>query len=311
MAQQTAIQDILLSNASSAYRPEGFIAEELLPELQNKEKSGKFGTQSFNHLRIENTIIGGEGKYPRVQSTVYSTSQFLIEGHGLTDIVTEDDYSNVQLPFDAELDKTNGITDVLQIGKEKALADALSATGTMTQNVTLSGQSQFSDYNNSTPVTRFNTARSAVKAGCGLPPDTVIIPWEVKNVLKYHPQLLDVLGYKQNRPGGLTLQELADVFEVKRILCPTASYNSAKQGQTAVLSPIWGKNIIFGVFPTVAARRQVSVGYLMTLAGRAKRRVFKTPTSNPPNGKEILVDDHYDMFLTNVLAGYLIKDAIA
>lgn len=311
MSQRNAIQDQLLANVSLGYFPSGFIADQVLPRIEVVQDSGKLGQYGHAHLRVENTIVGGDGKYREVNVTSRSTTNYLIESHGLSGTVTESDYRNVQKPFDAEKDKTIGLTSILAIGKEKSLADTLSDTAVVTQNVTLAGNQQFSSVLTSDPLDRFKTARATVKSGSGELVDTAIMSWEVKNVLKYHPQLLDVLGYKNNRPGGLTDQELADVLEVRRLLIGSASYNSAKEGQTAVFAPIWGKHIIFGVLPTTAQLYQTSLGYLMTHPGRANRRVFKSPTSNPPNGSLILVDDAYDMLVTTVGAGYLIKDAIA
>lgn len=311
MAQMKAIVDKLLSNVSSQYVPQGFISESVLPVIQSKQNTGKLGLYGNGMLRIENTLKGGRGQYQRVDVVTRSTDSYTIEGHGLEGIVTEDDYDNVEAPFEAEQDESLSLSTMLMVGKEKSLADTLGSTSVLTNNTTLSGTSQYSDYLNSDPIDDFNTARAAVKAGCGAIANTAIIPWEVFQVLKYHPGLLDALGYKNNRPGGLMKNELADLFEVKRIFIPEASYNSAKEGQTDVLAPIWGKNIVFAVLPDSAMKRQVSLGYLVRKIGRPSRRVTKWAVNNPPNSKAILVDDAYDMFISNANAGYLIKSAIA
>jgi hypothetical protein len=311
MAQLNAIVDKLLTNVSSQYVPEGFISEMVFPVVQSVQKTGKLAKYGTDHLRVENTLIGGRGKYARAETVSRSSSTYSIEGHGLEGIVTEDDYANVEKPYDAEADEALGLTSTIMVGKEKGLADALADTTVLTQNTTLSGQSQYSDYLNSDPVDDFNTARAAVKAGCGVPADTAIMSWEVFQILKFHPGILDALGFKDNRPGGLKGSELASVMEVKRILIGEASYESAKKGQTSSLAAIWGKHIIFAKLPQTAAKRQVSLGYLFKLAGRKQRRVTKWSVNNPPNSKAILVDDHYDMRITNANAGYLIKNAIA
>ncbi len=311
MAQMKAIVDKLLTNASSAYIPEGFISDSVLPTIQSKQNTGKLGKYGTDFLRIENTIRGGRGAYQRVDVIKRTTDSYDIEGHGLEGIVTEDDYDNVELPFDAEKDEVMGLSTMLAVGKEKALADTLTDTAVLTQNTTLAGTDQYSDYLNSDPIDDFNTARETVKAGAGIAPNVAILSWEVFNKLKFHPGLLDALGYKDNRPGGLKGQELADVLEVKKIFIAEAMYESAKEGQTGVLAPIWGKHMVFAVLPEQARKYQVSLGYLVRKMGRPSRRVTKWTVNNPPNSKAILVDDAYDMFISNALAGYLIKDAVA
>lgn len=311
MSQQKAIIDKLLTNVSSAYIPEGFISEAIFPVVDSMQKTGKLAKYGTDHLRIEQTIIGGGGEYARIKTQVRSNTSYAIEGHGLEGLVTEDDFANVEKPYDAEADETLGITTTIMIGKEKGLADTLADTSVVTQNTTLSGTSQWNDYGNSDPVDDFLVGRKAVKDGCGFPPDLAIMSWEVFQQLKYHPGILDALGYKFNRKGGLTGEELKDVLEVKRILVGLASFESAKKGQSSSLAAIWGKHLILAKMPSKAMKYQTSFGYCFKLKGRKQRRVFKWTVNNPPNSKAILVDDHYDFVITNVGAGYLIKDAIA
>lgn len=311
MSQQKAIIDKLLTNVSSAYIPEGFISESIFPSIESMQKTGKLAKYGTDHLRIEQTVIGGSGEYARIKTQVRSNSSYSIEGHGLEGLVTEDDYSNVESPYDAEADETMGITSTLMVGKEKGIADVLSDTAVLTQNTTLSGTSQWNDYGNSDPIDDFITARQAVKDGCGFPPDLCIMSWDVAERLRYHPGLLDALGFKDNRPGGLNNAELANVLQVKRVLVGFASYESAKKGQSSSLATIWGKHMIFAKMPAKAAKYQTSLGYCFKLKGRKPRRVFKWAVNNPPNSKAILVDDHYDFVITNAAAGYLVKNAIA
>jgi len=311
MAQLQAIQDKLLTQASSMYIPVGYISEMLLPSIGVEQSTGKLAKYGNSHLRIENSLKGGRGKYRRVESITRSTDSYEIEGHGLEGLVTKDDYRNVNAPYKAEEDETLGLSTHLWLGKEKSLADALGDTSILTQNTTLSGASQLSDYLNSDPLDDFDTARLAVRDGCGMLPDTAVMSYPVYSKLRYHPQILDSLGFKDNRPGGLSIQELADAMDVKRILIGEAMYNSANEGQSDSLADVWGKNIIFSVSPERAMVRQVSLGYLVQFNGQAPRKVYKWAVNNPPESNAILVEDEYDMFLSNVNAAYLIKNAVA
>lgn len=310
-SQMKGIIDPLLTNVSSAYIPDGCIADKLLPSLKFSQYTGKLGGYGNSHLRIENTVVGGKGKFRQVNSITRTTSAFEIEGHGLSGIVSKYDYKNITDPFDAEKDETMGLTTILHLEKEKGLADALGSTSTLTQNVTLSGTSQFSDYSNSDVVSAVSLGKRTVKSGCGAIANTIIAPYGVAEVLRYHPQLLDALGFKFAKPGGLTDDDLARAFNVAKFIIPNATYNSAKEGQTDVLADVWGKNLILAVIPDVAAKYQISLGYDIRLDDGQPRKVYKQPLFNPPGSTEILVEDEYDLVLSNVNAAYLIKDAIA
>ena len=309
-SQQTAQVNKLLTNISNKIVPEGYISEMILPVVQVKQSTGLLGAYGTSHLRIETSITGGKNKYPRVDTRQYSTQTYTIQKHGLSDIVTEEDKVNVEQPFDAEVDTTNELTTKLWLGKEKGLADSITSTSVITNNVTLAGTDQYSDYANSDPLGDFAAARNSVYTSVGLPPDTAIMSWQVWNTLRYHPDLLVNLGYNYNRPGGLSLDEVAKALDVRRVLIGTAIYESAEEGQTSSLAPVWGKHIVFAVAPMSAAKGQVSLGYRFQQFG-GPRRVFKNAVDNPPNATEILVDDSYQQLISTADAAYLIRNAIA
>jgi hypothetical protein len=262
-------------------------------------------------LRIESRLKGGKGEYKRVETITRSTTGYSIEGHGLSSIVTMEDFKNVLDPYKAKEDEVLGLTLALQMEKEKALADTLTSSSIITQYQTLSGNAQFSDYLNSDPIGKFSTARSTVRSGCGKAPNVAIMDWAVFNKLRFHPGILDALGFKENRPGGLQEAEMASAMGVSKVIIANASYNSAKEGQTDVLAPCWGKHIVFAVLPDKAQPYQVSLGYLVGYEGQQPRKVYTQALFNPPGSEEVLCEDHYDMLVSNAGAGYLIKDAIA
>jgi hypothetical protein len=309
MSQMTAIVDKLLTQASSAYIPEGYACEKILPEIRVEQKSGKLAKYGTNHLRIEQNYIGGRGEYRRVEAVSRSQSTYTVEGHGLEGLVTSDDKKNLSSPYEALRDEVLGLTTQLIIEKEKTLGDVLGNTSTMSQNTTLSGTAQWNDYTNSDPLGDASTARTAIQDGCGRPPNALIMSWQVWNQIRFSGKILDALGYKYNRGGGLSHDELAVAFGVDKLIISEVMYESAAEGQTSSLSPAFGKNAIFAVVPDRAAPYQVSLGYRIQQS--APRKVYKYAVNNPPESTAILVEDSYDLFLSNVLAGYLIKNAVA
>ncbi len=311
MAQLKAIVDKLLTNVSSGYIPKGYLSEQYLPNVPVIQDTGKLGKYGDQHIRLENDVMAGEGEARRVNPIVRTDSSYEILHHGLEGIVTEADKRNVEKPFEAERDVVMGLTTQIWLSKEKVLADALGDTAVLTQNVTLSGTSQFNDYVNSDPLDRFKTARLAIYDSVGMPPDTASMPWDVFNTLAYHPGILDALGFTANRAGQLSEAELAKALGVQRLLVGMAQFNSATEGQTDVRANVWGKNVVFSVSPSRAELFQTSLGYYLTLKSRKPREVFKFEVNNPPQATGIIVRDSYDMFLSNTSAGYLIKDAIA
>jgi hypothetical protein len=311
-SQNRAIVDKLITNVSSAFIPDGFISENILPFVPVKNYTGKLAKYGQQYLRLENSRKGGRGKYRQVEAITRSTDSYSIEGHGLEGMVTKEDYANVEAPYDAERDEAMGISTLLWIEKEKVLADTLASTAVLTSNTTLVGAQQYSDYNNSTPLEDFLTYRGAVRTACGKYPNAAWMDKAVADVLRFHPQLLDLLGYKFARPGGLSDDELARALAVAKVIVADVTYQPSVEGQTdASLTAVWGKHLWFGVIPDSPAPMQTSLGYRLGLTGGMPRKVTKWAINNPSGATAILVEDEYDFLLSNVGAAYLVKDAIA
>ena len=311
MSQMKAIVDQMLTGVSSGYQPKGFICEQLLPPVPVDRSTGKLAKYGKSHMRVETSFIGGRGKARQVEAIVRSQAGYELENHALETMVTEQDYENVQDPYNAEQDEIMGVTNILWTEKEKVLADALSSTSVMTQNTTLSGGSQFSDRDNSDPIGVSLTASNAILDGCGMLMDTMWCDIKVANALRFHPQLLSSLGFKEARPGGLNDQELARAFGVQKILISNVRYNSAAEGQADVLASVWGKHLWFGVVPDSATVWQTSLGYRLFKRGSTARQVTRWALNNPDGANAFLVKDRYQFLLSDVTAGYLVKDAIA
>ena len=309
-SQNNAQVNKLLTNISNKIVPDGSIAEQILPLINVVQSSGLLGGYGTSHLRIETSLTTGKNKVPRIDTRSYTTTAYSVDDHGLSDIITKRDYANVEAPFDAENDTIVEIVTKLQLEKEKGLADTLTSTAIITQNTTLSGTSQFSDYTNSDPLGKFSTARAAIYNATGSVPNKAIMSWAVYDKIRYHPSLLVNLGYNYDRPGGLSVQELARALDVQEILVGKAVYESAKEGQSSSIAPVWGKHIVFAVAPAVATRTQTSLGYRIQLFG-APRKVYKNAVTNPPESTEIIVMDSYQQLISKATAAYLIKDAIA
>lgn len=304
--------DQLLTDVSNSIEPVGMISEKLLPGIKVKQSSGKLAKYGNGKLRLIDTRVVGRGKAPRVETVTRDISTtYVMEQHGLEGLVTADDYRNVQEPFRAEEDETNGLTTNLFVGKEAGLASALSDTAIITQNTTLAGSDQFSDPTNSDPLAKWLVAHEAVRSGCGQYPNTAWMDKAVAKVLKRHPQLFDRLGIKYNQTGYMTDQQLAEALEVDVLHIAEGVYNSSKEGQTDAVTPIWGKHMWLGVIPKSASPYQISLGYELTYDGQQPRQVTKWAENNPKGATAVLVNDDYCHFLSNVLAAYLIKNAIA
>lgn len=313
-ALQAAVVDPILSAISTKLVPMGYISEKILTRAKARVTTGKIGTYGKEALRIVNTASGGRSPYPRVEVSTQSTTTYTLENHGLSTLLTEDDFDNTIMPFEARKDATQDLTTMLWNAKEFALATTMTtlATYASTHRATLSGTDQWSDYTNSDPLANFKTARATVRGTMGVYPNKVVLGPTVFEQLRTHPDLLEV-GYKYNRSGQLTHAELEKIFEIPAggLMVGEAVYNSANEGQTDSIADIWGKHCIFLYAPNEGSRRMQTFGFNVQKAGRTPRRVMRNKIANPPGSEEVMVDDNYDMLITDNTGAYFYKDAVA
>lgn len=311
MTQNRAIIDKLLTNVSNKYVPQNYISERILPTINVIQTSGKLAGYNNDHLRVGSYLHSGSGKYAEVKIDNRNQQGYSLEKHALSTIVSEEDFANVEQPYEAESDATEHVTSLLWTEKELGLSTTLGDDSiySASNKVTLSGTDQYNDLSGSTPLEDSIVARQAIAAATGTRPNIAITSREVFEYMRINPSILGSLGYKDNRPGGLEMAELARALGVDEIVIGEAMYNNAVEGQADNFAPIWGKNVIYAVAPKTAAKNQISLGYRIQKTN--PRRVFKNALDNPPGSKEILIDDWYQQLIANIDAAYLIKDAIA
>lgn len=309
-----AREDRLLTGISRRHNVEGLVADQVLTPVTAKKSTGLIGKFGNEHLRVVHDLVGGLTEYPQITVDTKSSDRYSMEKHGLGVTVTEEEMDNEEQPFDALIDATMDVNDRLALGREFAISSVLTNIAVLTNNTTLSGTAQFSDYSGtSDPIGIFQTARTSIYDDTGkdvsMPGGFVLLPWACRSALQFHPALLELYKYTGSMGNGLTDQQLADVLKVNRIVFASSQFDSSKEGQTPVITATWGKHIIFGFAPTSGRKRMTSLGF--TVSKTRSTRTFRVAIKDPPNAEKILVDRTYDDIITDVGAGYLIKDAVA
>lgn len=314
LTQSAPVVSKLLTDVSNGYFPamDDYIAEKILPAVYVPQTTGLIGKYGNDHLRIVNTVHAGKGNYQQLQTVTTSTDSYSIEDHGLFDVVTENDMRNFEKPFDAEIDTTMALTLAQMQAKEYGLASVLTNTGVITQNTTLSGTSQYSNLSSadSKPLENKLAADDAIRSATGRKANTLIASEAVIDKLRFHEELMNNLGFKFARSGGMSLDELSRALQVDNILVGRAMYETAKEGQTSSLASIWGKDLVYA-YIAAPALRQKTLGFEFRKSGTAPRQVYRYTPNMPVNAKGIIVTDNYDQNILNANCAYLIKAAIA
>jgi hypothetical protein len=297
--------DPILSKVSVAYQNAEYIAEQILPTIPSKNRTGKYFTYDKAKFRKVQSLRGMGTPAREVEYALSQSTAYVCKDHALKEIVPVELKDQAPAPLTPEIDATENVTERLLIEKEYDLASYMKNTGNLTNNTTLSGTDQWSDYANSDPIDDIETGIESVRSNIFKSPNTLVIGQEVWNKLKHHPDLIERIKY--GGFGKMTPQALADLLDIPKVIIASTGYNSANEGQTDSLSYIWGK---YAWLLYVAQRpgvKQVSFGYHFQYKNRQVDKWF----DKDREGTWVRVHDDYTREIITVDAAYLIKDAVA
>lgn len=299
-----AVVDPALSQVSIAYKNDEYIAEMLFPVVRVGKSIGKYYIFDKSNLRRNKTDRAIGSKANEVEYSL-STDSYSTKDHALKEAVPFEIMEQADAALSPEVDSTESVTEMLLIDKEVALATSMQSTGTITQNVTLSGTDQWSDFDNSDPFDDIRTAITTVQKAIGRRPNTLVLGQQVFDKLADHPDLVDRVKYTSK--DSLTAEMIAKIFNLKQCIIGSAVYNTANEGQTDSLDFIWGKNAWVCYVPEAVKLKQVAFGFTITNGSREVEKWDETDAK----ARYIRVHDEYVQKFVAAEACYLIKNAVA
>jgi len=299
--------DVQLTDVSVRYTNEAYIADTIFPIVNVKKKSGIYYTYDKSNLKRADDKRTSGGRANRVEYGLTKTAYGPLVEHSLEEGV---DWEEIELavdPLDPKIDAVNNISERLLINKEYALANYLATGGNLGSSVTLSGTDQFSDFANSDPFTKIETARLYVQKNALKQANTIIMGLDVWSKLKNHPDLIERCKYTNRK--GLEPSDLSVLFPgIENVYVASAMENTAVEGQTAVMASIWGKHLWVAYITKTPGIRQVSLGYTLTLEGF---RYTDAWTEQQVKQDFVRVNDYYEQKIVAKECIYGILNAVA
>ena len=251
-------QDAVLSGVSLRYSNDEMIADRVMPVIPVKKESDKYYTYTRAwKLPQSERAAGAEAN--EVEWNV-STDTYQCEEYALKDLIPDRVRDNADNPLNMDVDTTENITELIQLGREKRVADIAFAGATYgTQTSALAGANQWSDYAGSDPIGNVRTAKSTVHAASGKLPNTMIIGFQAHLKLLDHPDVLERIKYTQR--GIITADILAAMFEVDNYIVGKALYDSTQEGVAESLAYVWGKSVALIYAEASPGIKKASFGY--------------------------------------------------
>lgn len=297
-------QDAILTNVSIKYGNGNAIADIVMPRVKVAKESDKFYKYTRD-FRIPDThrALGSESK--KIGWNV-TTDTYFCEEYALHDDVYDRMRANVDNPLDLDVDTTENLTDALIRDREKRVADILFSSTNITNNTTLTGSDQWSDYAGSDPIGDIETGMRSVREACGKTPNTIVMGTQVMSQLRNHPDLLERIKYTQK--GVVTADLLSSLIEGNpRIVVGDLMYDSSQEGDTDSLGYIWGKKVLIAYVEQSPSLRSMSLAYQFY----SEDRITRKWREDKIRADRIEVGEVNDEKLVSADCAYLIEDAVA
>lgn len=225
--------DPVLTNLSVGYRQAGFIGEQLFPVVfQEKEgfKVPVFGKASFVEYDTERAV-GAESNIITLDTA--NNLPVVLEEH---DLAAGVDYrEQAESMFDEKAKATRRVTSGIQLRQEIQIAKMVQTPSVYGKDLStsLAADKKWSTPN-SNPQKDVSDAKERVRLRTGQKPNVMTMGASVLNTLKFHPQLLALLGIANLKM--LTMEHMKALFEVDEIIVGEAV--SVPNGKE--FADIWG-----------------------------------------------------------------------
>lgn len=292
--------DRMLTQVAVEFQPVGFIANDVLDVIPVVFEAAGYYVFDDSNFNIPEAKRAPRAVYKEIEFGV-SNDTYRAEEYGLEARIDDRERRNSPGPLDLDVGKTRRLTNGILLNRERRVANLVTNTANVTQNTTLVGAAQWSDPT-SDPSTTAATARAAIRGKTGLLPNQLTMGYAVFEALRIHPAVIDFLD-----GGRATEQDLAEYFEVARVVVARAIYNTAKEGQASSLVDLWGKDALFHYRSPIVSIDEPSFGYQFEAFAMNVWRYRDVPVKCDVIGVgEIRAEK-----IASTRLGYLVKAAVA
>jgi hypothetical protein len=266
--------DTMLTNISVKYFQDtaNFVADKVFPSVPVMKQSDRY----FLYKREDWFRDDAEERAMNTESAggdydIDNTPTYFCKKYAYHKDVSEEDRANSDDPLTPDQDATEFVTNKILLHKENLWANTYFKAGVWGTDIVgasskSSGHAIFwNDYANSDPISDIANAATQMAEITGQRPNTLTIGRRVYDALRQHPDIIDRIKYTQK--GIVTMDLLATLFDVDRILVCNAIQNTAKKGQDAAMSFIMGNHALLTYSTPTPGLKKATAGYTFTWSG--------------------------------------------
>lgn len=229
-----------LTAISIAYRNTKMISDLVLPRTPVGKRDFKYLVFPKDEMfTIPNTRVGRTGSVNKTSFTSTETPAS-VEDFGLEDPIPNDDIDNAPENYDPKGHSAMMLTDLIELDREKRVADLVFGAGTYGTNnkLALTGTDVFSDPASDPIAIIMDSLDSMIMRA-----NVMTIGRVGFSALARNPKILKAINKSSGDSGVATRQQIADLFELEEILVGESFFNANKKGQNASIERVWGPHL--------------------------------------------------------------------
>lgn len=245
-----------LENVSVAYKPVGYIADDLSPKFMVEKESNSYYVYSKDTMQLPETIRADKAEANMANFNI-STATYTLDEHAIKEIVTDRQRENADKAIRPDIDVTEFLTGIIQRRRELDLANIVMFTGTWANITSLTSTLAWSaNTTTSNPITQVDSAATVVLVNSAKNPNTIAINDQSFKAAKEHTSILDRIKYTSAE--SVTPQLLARLFNVDRVLVASAMFNNADEGLADSMVRIWTDSCWIGFVDSLPGLMKVT-----------------------------------------------------
>lgn len=280
MGQPTSGQvhlDAILTNVSVAYIQEesAFVAPKVFPLVSVEKETDRYYVFRKEDWFRDEAQRRGDSEESAGGGYSLSTDSYACDLWAFHKDLGRKVYANTDRPLDPDREAALFVTRKILLRQEIQWVTDFFVGGiwgtTMTGVAGVPGAGQFRQWNDfaaSDPIEDVEAGKEAILSSTGFEPNTLTLSYPVYRKLRRHPDFRDQIKY--TTADNVTVEIMARIFDIERVLVAKAVRSTAKEGAAAqTYGFTHGSHALLTYSPRAAGINTPSAGYIFAWQGVA------------------------------------------
>ncbi|ACI98894.1 hypothetical protein [Rhodospirillum centenum] len=295
-----------LTSVVMAYRNPRMIADEALPRYPVEKMNYRYSEYDLAEgFTVPDTLVGRKSAPTQVEFKAVGRDRST-KDHALDDVVPVVDVENDPNGRNRVARTSERLADLIALDREIRTANLIfdAAQYPAGHKETLAGTSVFGDPN-SDPIGIVTDAMDALM----MRPNVMVFGRSTFTRFARHPQVVKAVNGTSGDSGFARRQQVAELFEVEKVLVGEAFVNMNRPGQTANLQRAWGPHLaLYYLAPLGGPDENPSFGFTAQY-GKRIAGDKEDPNIGMRGGYRVRVGESVDEVIAAPMLGYFLENA--